>query len=509
AQLFGSDAGDVLGTGSSSGAFASVDLVSLAELIAGQGDSVDADLADAARALSEAAQSAVIHGGADDYLPDSHGIAIYFPTNARDAELAQLVVNNLIPYADANPTMSAWSTFLSTFHSTIDSALLPENLKITITQVLPDDGTASIYNPPVAIFDTEGVGIANLAFSAVLKRDDGTETMLDYSPLVFESILPDGRSVRTFPTGVVSGNSFAWNVETLMVSDGATSLPGAIFINNPGITQGVITGTYVSQQSGEEVPANLIVDTSTTTALSTYGTTEEGAPFEIRVQPGDKFFPNWYSVGSEGLVANRSADFLAYGVEPFTYTYVPAESGNYRLTMVLQDLAGNISVSSSDLRIDNSGLDPAYRGFKDVERGINFLYPWGWSDPTQLADDSGQVDQLVVTDPSGDIWIYVAMRDEEIDTAVQDMIDLEAAQTDAQVEDPAAFGDDPSVAQFFGYSYTGADGETRSGAVIVIYDLDNQASYTFDIDSTEAKADEAVAAAQALVDSVTFFPPLE
>ncbi len=509
AQLFGSDAGDILGTGSNSGFYASIDLVSLAELIAGQGSSIDADLADAARALSDAAQAAVIHGGADDYLPDSHGIAIYFPVNSFAAALPELLMNDLIPYADANPTMGEWNGFLSSFHTTIDSELKPENLSITITQVLPDGDTASIYDPPVAIFDTTGEGISNLFFSAVLKHDDGTEIMVDYAPLVFESILPDGRSVRTFPTGEVSGNNFAWNVETLVVSDGATSLPGTLFINNPSVAQGVISGTYVSQQSGEEVAANLVVDTSTRTTLSTYGTTEQGAPYEIRVQPGDKFFPNWYSVGDSGLVANRSTDFLAYGVEPFSYTYVPAESGNYRLTMVLQDLAGNVSVSSSDLRIDNSGLDPAYRGFKDVERGINFLYPWGWSDPSQLADESGEVDQLVISDPADEIRIYVARRDTDIDTAVQDMIDLQLSLTDGQAEEPGVFGDDPSVGQIFGYSYTGDDDAARYGIVIVIYDESNEASYTFDIDATDARYDEAVTVAQTMVDSLSFFPPLQ
>lgn len=508
AQSFGTDAGDILGTGSSSGYFASVDLISLAELIAGQGENVDADLADAAYALSQAAQAAVVHGGADAYLPDAHGIAVYFPINATIAELPALNIHNLIPYADALPAMGAWSDFLETFHRTIEAELTPDKLNITITQVLPDGGTASIYDPPVAIFDTAGEGIANLFFTAVLKRDDGSEVVLDYAPLVFESILPDGRNVRTFPTGEVSGNSFAWNVETLLVSDGATALSGTLFINNPSITQGVIGGTFVSSQSGEEVTANLVVDTATRVVLSTYGTTAEGAPYEIRTQPGDKFFPTWYTLGSGGLVANRSADFLAYGVNPFTYTYVPAESGNYRLTMVLQDLAGNTSVSSSDLQIDNTGLDPAYRGFKDVERGINFLYPWGWSDPTQLADESGNIDQLSISNPEGDIQIYVAMRDTDIDTAVQNMIDLMVSLPDGQTEAPDVFGDDPSLGQIFGYSYTGEDGTTRYGIVIVVYDEANGASYTFDIDATDARYDEAVAVAQTMVDSLSFFPPL-
>ncbi len=204
-----------------------------------------------------------------------------------------------------------------------------------------------------------------------------------------------------------------------MFSDGTTQIPSVLFINNPGTPQGVISGTYVSQQNGQEVPASVVVNTDTQLAISTFGATDQGAPYEIQTQPGDKFFPNWYTITSDGLTPNRATDFLAYGLDPFSYSYVPAASGSYTLTMILQDLAGNTSVSSADLQVDNTDLDPNWRGFKDVERGINFLYPWGWSDPTQLADETGQVDQLVISDPEGAMSIYVAKRDEDIDTAVQ------------------------------------------------------------------------------------------
>lgn len=507
AQIFGTEAGDALSTVGGSAYFASVDLVSLMELVAGQAD-IDPELVDAALAVSDAAQAAVVHGAADAYLPDAHGMAIYFPTNARLAALPAENVRNLTPYVDALPDMGAWSAFLASFHSTIDTALTPDDLQITITQVLPDSSSASIYDPPVAIFDTNGAGIASLAFTAVLTLDDGTKIMVDYSPLVFESVLPDGRAVNTFPSGESSGNSFAWNVETLMISDGTTQIPALLFINNPGTPQGAISGTYVSQQNGQEVQASVVFDTTTRQAISTFGVTEDGAPYEINVQPSDKFFPNWYSVTSDGLTANPPTDFIAYGLEPFSYSYAPAASGSYTLTMIIQDLAGNTSVSSADLHVDNTDLDPNWRGFKDVERGINFLYPWGWSDPTQLADDSGQVDQLVISDPDGTMLIYVAMRDEDIDSAAQTMIDLESGLTDAQVDEPVPLEDDPQVGQWITYTYTGDDGEPRAGAVIVIWSEENEASYTFDVDVPEAQLDAATTIIQQMYDSLTFFPPL-
>lgn len=508
AQIFGGEAGDALSTVGGSAYFASVDLVSLMELVGGQAD-INPDLMNAAFAVSDAAQAAVVHGAADSYLPDAHGMAIYFPTNARIAELPVLNMNNLIPYPDALPGMGAWSTFLSTFHNTIDTALTPDKLKIDITQVLPEGATASIYDPPVAIFDTDGQGIASLAFTSVLTLDDGTQIMVDYSPLVFESVLPDGRAVRTFPSGESTSNYFAWNVETLMMSDGSTQIPSVLFINNPGTPQGVISGTYVSQQSGQEVPAAVIFDTNTMKAVGTFGTNEQGAPFEINVQPGDKFFPNWYTITSDGLTANRADDFLAYGLEPFTYSYVPAASGSYTLTMIIQDLAGNTSVASADLQIDNTDLDLNWRGFKDVGMGINFLYPWTWSDPTQLADETGQIDQVVISDPDGAMSIYVALRDGDTDTVVQDMIDYEGGLQDAQVDPPQPLEDDPQAGQWFSYTYTGDDGSPRSGVVIIVRSEENNATYTLDVDAPDSMYDEANTIIQQLYSSLAFFPPIE
>ena len=298
AQSFGNEAGDALSPLNTATVIASVDLSSLMELIGGQPD-IDPDLADAAFAVSDAAQAAVTYGAADTYLPDAHGMAIYFPTNTLFANAVASYAKGLVPYADALPDMSAWNTFLTTFHNTIDTELTPDKLKINITQVLPDSQSASIYDPPVAIFDTDGQGIANLAFTAALNLDDGSQIMVDYSPLVFESVMPDGRTINTFPSGESTGNNFAWNVEMLMLSDGTTQVQSLLFINNPGTSQGVISGTYVSQQDGKETPASVVVNTDTQTALSTFGTDDQGSPYEIQTGPGDKFFPNWYSNTSD------------------------------------------------------------------------------------------------------------------------------------------------------------------------------------------------------------------
>ncbi len=138
---------------------------------------------------------------------------------------------------------------------------------------------------------------------------------------------------------------------------------------------------------------------------------------------------------------------------------------------------------------------------------MNFLYPWSWADPSVLADQSGQPDELEVNDPNNDIRIYVAKRDEDIDTAAQDMYDIEAAQTDAQVDQPTAFDGDMQKAQWITYSYTGDNGEARDGAVIVMRVDSNDATYTFDLDAPDSQINNAQMILNKMVDSLTFFAP--
>ena len=507
AQRFAGSVDDPIASVTTADLVSSVDLVSFMQLLDGQPD-IDPALQTAAQAVTDAARAAVVYSSADDYLPDANGIAIYFPQNTKAEDLVALNDKSEPTYAAANPDMSAWNGFLDTFHNVIDTALTPDKLKIAITQVLPNTGAASIYDPPVMIFDTDGQGIASLSFLAMLKQADGTYQIVDNSPLTFSTELPSGRTINSFPSGVSQGNDFNWNVQTLEVSDGQTQVPALLSANDLGVPEGSISGTYVSVQSKQSSPAFLIMSTDTFAALALYGTGDQGQVAQLQTQPGDQFIPDQYIVTADGITTKPGATALTFSVQPFTYQYVPAPSGDYRLAMSIQDLAGNSTLSTTDFSVDNTGLDPAWRGFKDVERGINFLYPWAWSDPTQLADQSGQTTQLVVDGPNGNMHIYIAQNTTDpFDQVVQTMVDQEKALNGAQVNDPVAFGTDPSTAQIITYTYTGDDGTPRTGAAVVMNVPSNNAVYTFDFDAPTSDLDQAQPIFDKVVGSLTFFTP--
>ena len=505
AQHFDNETNQTIDAYSGANIYSSIDLISFMNLISGQLD-IDPDLKAAADNVVVAAQAAIVHSAADAALPDAHGMAIYFPTNSSTARLPGLAFPDSAPYPTANPDMGTWDTFLAALHGTIDTALTADKLKMSIEKILPETGSASIYDPPVVIFDTDGQGIASMQFLSVLNQDDGTNLLVDTAPLTFQSVLLDGTTINELPNGESIGNNFAWNVETLLVSDGTTQAQSVLFINDPGVPQGVISGTYVAQASGEKTPVNLIFSTDTQAVLATYGTDANGQVSEVPAQPGDQFYPNEYLVTTDGITSQASTTALTFGLQPFTYKYVPAASGNYSIGMQIRDLAGNSKLDVQHVKVDNTGLDLAWRGFKDVERGVNFLYPWEWPDPASLVNENGEIDQLEVNDPTGEILIYVARHDDKtLDEVVQEMVDLESGLTDANVAAPEAFGSDPTVSQWITYDYTGTDGTSRSGAVIVI-DA-NDTIYTFDLDTLETRLDEAQVVLDKLVDSLTFFTP--
>lgn len=507
AQRFAGSADDPIAAVSTADLMSSVDLVSFMQLLDGQAD-IDPDLQAAAQAVTDAARAAVVYNGADDYLPDANGISIYFPQNTKAEDLVTLNDKSAPTYAVANPDMSVWNGFLDTFHNVIDTALTPDKLKINITQVLPNTGSTSIYDPPVMIFDTDGQGVAGLSFLAMLKQTDGTFQIVDNSPLTYSTELPSGRTINSFPNGVSQGNNFNWNVQTLELSDGQTQVPALLSANDLGVPEGSISGTYIAQDSQQPSPAYLIMSTDTFAALALYGTGDQGQIAQLQPNPGDQFIPDLYIVTADGVTTKPGDTPLTFGVQPFTYQYVPAPSGDYRLAMTIKDLAGNSTLSTTDFSVDNTGLDPAWRGFKDVERGINFLYPWSWSDPTQLADQSGQPTQLVVDGPNGDMHIYISQdTTNPFDTVVQNTVDDEKSLNAAQVDAPTAFGNDPSTSQIITYTYTGDDGTPRSGAAVVINVPDNSAVYTLDFDAPNSDLDKAQPIFDKVVNSLTFFTP--
>lgn len=484
--------------------YASVDLANFMDLLAQLTD--DSAVQNAARAVIAAVDTLEVYGRASDGLPGSNGVAIYFPRNGKrfDSIGAQKYVNET--------GMTTWTSFLETVHGTAEQTFAPANLTINIREVLPADDIASIYDPPVIVFETDGEGVVDISFFASLQLpNSGNEIILDQSPLEFPVVTVDGDEIDDFPEGA-STNEFAWNVEMPVLSDGQNSVEALL---NVGEEDATVEGLY-HYAEGDTVDAYLVFDLETRTMQSVWGVqggaNQSGqATGEIAPRRGDSFEPYWLFLSPEGEVQYSPSQIqLYFSTDPFTYQFVPAASGTYTFAMVIEDMAGNISQDEIEFTVDNAGLDPNYRGFKDIQTGVNFLYPWTWTNPTVVEDEEGGY-TLNTRDQSGEFSIivnnYESVGIDDITDFALDLLDGLGADYD-DPEDftiealPGTYGGDASIIE---YSYEDADGEPRFGLGLVVYIAETQTGYIIDVDAPEAEAAAANDIFDVLLDSVVFF----
>jgi hypothetical protein len=508
AQEFSTSVEDVLASVRNADLMSSVDLIHLMTLIAVQPE-IDPAIAEAARGVIDAAQAIISSTYADALLPNASGVAIYFPLNAGTASLPYDNYGEFLPYVQSTPEMSSWHAFLSAWLDTLANALSPDGLNIRIREVIPAEA-ASIYDPPVMIFDTEGIGISSMTFSAILDRGDGTQIMLDNSPIAFEVLLEDGELVTTYPSGLSENNQFQWNVEMPVITDGQTRIPALVQI--PGeraVTTGYVLGVHQPQR-GEAGSISLIFDLETRSVIRVLGLSDNGAPFEVTPLPGDRFTPYWLSFDAQGDVQYTPADAsLTFGVQPFTFEYAPAEDGTYLLTLRVQDLAGNAQIDTAAITVDSAGLDTSIRAFKQIDWGITFLYPWGWTDPTFIAADpeSDEDDLVAVSDRDETISVFVGAQTADLDAVTEGAIAVLESLDDAEIIASEEYDGLGYPAVILDYSYT-RDGEARIGYYLIIAVEDTGFTYTIDVDGAADRAEDTLTIFNLILETLGFFEPI-
>lgn len=496
AQLFAAD------DPSSADAYSSADLANFMDLLAQLTD--DAAVQTAARDVIAAIDALEVYGQASPGLPGANGVAIYFPRNADTFDN----IGGAQKYV-AETGMTTWTTFLETFHGTAQQTFDAADLTIAITDVLPADDVASIYDPPVVVFDTNGEGVVSIEFIASLQLNNGTEIILDQSPLEFPVFTVDGDEIDDFPEGE-STSEFAWNVEMPLLTDGQNSVEALL---NVGEDDAIVEGVYHSS-GGDTTDAYIVFDLDTRQFQSVWGVqagADAQATGEISPSRGDSFEPYWLFLNQEGkLEYSPSGTQLYFTTTPITYDFVPAASGTYSFAMVIEDMAGNISHDETEFTVDNAGLDPNYRGFKDIQAGINFLYPWTWDDPSVIEDDEGGY-TLTADDPTGAFSIivnnYESVGIDDITDFALDILDsLDAGYDDPEAyvveARPGTYGGEASIVE---YTYEDENGEARYGLGLVVYVAETQTGYTIDLDVPEGQEDLANTLFDVLIDSITFF----
>ncbi|MBK8025413.1 MAG: hypothetical protein IPK19_29475 [Chloroflexi bacterium] len=487
-------------------AYSAVDLVHFLTLLIDLSQNSDVDAA--AQALIDAAAGVVVHRQESEALSRGHGISVYFPRNPAVFEAYGANYPVEVIY------MTTWQAFLGFFYGAAVEAVPPGSLSsdqvISIQGVFPGE-VVSIHQPPVVVFDTDGQDILEVSFSAMLQLEDGTLITLDQSPLESAEETESGESIISFPDGLQT-NQFTWGVEMPVVTDGEVFIPTVLLSDRSDPDAQIVSGQYFSSD-GESVTAYLIFDIETRTVTNVWGVSESAtAPFTIQPQPGDQFLPTWRfydEEGNEELVLADS-DPLTFGDEPFSYQYEPAASGTYLFVIRVEDIAGNVYLDSTTITVDNEALDIAYRGYTDIDLGMNFLYPWEWPAPVYIVSEDGS-SQTIISNDEATINIYVnaydaADSDEMLGTAYAYLDDIESVSYDEADEEPVTiWGYDGTIIP---YSFD-VDGDPRIGALLSIYVPDLETGFLVDLDVVEDLADEGIEVFNTMIGSINFFMPPE
>ncbi len=317
--------------------------------------SPNAQIAAAARQVTEAAAQMVIYHRASDPLADSRGVAIFFPRSKALYEL-QLSGGSTRAslYARLAPlTLSPWLSFLDAYFR---AALAETPPQVGVTGVAASGGRA-VVDVRVA-----GQDVADVSVAVTRRRSDGPPEVLGYLPVAAPMITTTGgATMQVWPDGV-SEQAVAWTPQQAFLWDGETEAPVMFAPSSLDPRRMTVDGLYLPALAEEEaVPAQLICNLArgTCRSLWVFLETPTGVvPFEAIAGPGDRFEPLRFLLGEGGaLEAVPSGVLLIFGENGLSLYARPVPSGDYRFNAVGEDFGGGVTVmaASAEIALDDSG----------------------------------------------------------------------------------------------------------------------------------------------------------
>ncbi|GAB4511620.1 MAG: hypothetical protein OHK0046_09960 [Anaerolineae bacterium] len=455
------------------------------------------DAYNAALEVIAAYDAAVPYALADSKLPRATGLAIYLPSTALYYEAYGM------DYPAAAPDDFAfWQDYLNQFYSTIAAELDGSALQLDITNVFTISGTGGTLDNPVVSFDAGGIGVVDLTYTVTYLEDDGSRIIVDTFPISYNTILPTGELAIEYPNELTP-STFTWNVEFPIISDGVNQVLGLLQASAGSGTEATIQGTYVSAEGSQ--PAVLVFDTDTLAYSGMLAIASE-APYEASPVPGDQFIVDLISITPEGEISVIPLEDspLTFGVEPFTLSYEPADTGSYEIGLSMTDLAGNSIYQSTPVTIDNESSDGTLRGYTNINEGVYFQYPRVWGDSFSFTNEDGS-ETDAVGDDDGTFTLYV---DAYFEAEPADALDAALAFVEVEGAEVFEFTLGGFAALGADYTLEGEDGTTYGTAISIF----NDASNTSIVITLQASSDdvETYNAILSLVDSsLILFAPVE
>jgi hypothetical protein len=385
------------------------------------------DAFNAAQEVLAAYDSAVAYAQSDSRLPGANGLGVYLPSTPPIYEAYGTDYPTQAP-----PPMAFWQDYLFQFYGTIASELDGSALQLQINDIFTLGEVGSSLDTPVIFFDAAGKGVVDLTYTVLYLQEDGSQIIVDSSPISYTSLLPTGETVIEYPNELTP-STFTWSVALPFINDGSGSALGLTQSSSASGGEVSIAGTFVNAQGSQ--PAYLIFETGSYTYQGMLAIAD-GAPYEARPLPGDQFIVDLLIVTPEGEVVSQPQTDrpLTFGLTPFTLTYQPAFSGNYQVLLAMSDLAGNRITQRADVAIDNEGIDDSLRGFTNTNEGVYFQYPFAWGESVLISNDDGSLTELLGDIEGTQSLAVTALYETDAEAALQQLLENIAEEAGEIVE---------------------------------------------------------------------------
>jgi hypothetical protein len=323
--------------------------------------------------------------------------SIYFPAKSKDFERDYTLITPL----------QGWGEMLRDYYNVItprlwqaDDSLLAYHPaiapKVRVTRVYPS--VSSIVFPPTISVEIVGRRIASGAFTIDRIDENGLVYRLAENRILTEVVTDTTVNfVNSWKSGV-DQSYFNWLPMTLpVITDGIVS--EYEFLTRTG-DNASLNGRYreVGSERWNDVTVIFNLDGTVRDVISQ---TSSGALAAVQIPTGAEFQSYRYAVKSGGELSPEPNTLYNWGETGISWTQESAPSGQYNLGFLVTAFGGASGFDSVEVTVDNQTLPPNLSGYADINLGVNFQRPAGWS---SIVDLGGW---LTASSPRGDAVLNV------------------------------------------------------------------------------------------------------
>ena len=419
----------------------------------------DPELVTAASRVLESLNAARIYGEGGELVQsrDLSYYNIYFPQDSSGFDLEYLRAADL----------PQWSQMLRNYYNSttprlwrLDDSLLtyhpPVAPRVKVTRVFPD--VSSTAFPPAVSVEITGRGIASGRFTVDRVLETGRQRLLETSIL---TEVVNGNSidfVNSWKSGV-DRSVFNWLPLALpAVTDGLV-LNNEFLARNGNIA--TLEGRYREAGSDTWYDASIVFDLSGE-VQSIVSKRRSGSFANITLEAGTIFQAYRSMVTPDGIVRMEPGNEYIWPEGGLRWQEEPTGTGEYELGFLVKTFGGTSGFDSTTVSVNNNELDPAWRGYTDLNLGLVFERPSEWSAVGDFGDTLFSISEN--NDAALNIFYFRAL--DNVFDIVRQVQDRFALQRTTSAEIGMLDG---LQGLTFDHTYQTEDGQIWQGRALALY----------------------------------------